>query len=271
VGFWDICGGSNERLACISHGAEGLVSRRIRYPSLGRRKSKCMCVNSRPLATGLLWLTALSVARANGLTPFSVYQGKWNAAYRDMEAEIIPMCQDEGLAVVPWAALGGGALLSGDQRKMVENNPKARKAFVDERSLQVSAVLEEIASRHKTSLQSVVSLSHGRLNSTNVFAANEHVQQALAYLYSQTPYVVPIVGVQTVAHVNSMLDHLKIRLSCEDIRQIHDTNPLTPLFPMNFLFNYRRDQPYHLGLTAKDNQQYQMAAVIDSPRKQQWY
>lgn len=192
---------------------------------------------------------ANAFARANGLTPFSVYQGKWNAAYRDMEAEIIPMCQDEGLAVVAWAALGGGALLSGDQRKMVENDPKARKAFVDERSLQVSAVLEEIASKHKTSLQSV----------------------ALAYLYSQTPYVVPIVGVQTVAHVNSMLDHLKVRLSCEDVRQIHDTNPLTPLFPMNFLFNYRRDQPYHLGLTAKDNQQYQMAAVIDSPRKQQWF
>lgn len=53
-------------------------------------------------------------ARAHGLTPFSVYQGRWNAAYRDMEAEIIPMCQDQGMAVVPWAALGGGQLLSSE-------------------------------------------------------------------------------------------------------------------------------------------------------------
>ncbi|KAI5358752.1 putative NADP-dependent oxidoreductase domain-containing protein [Septoria linicola] len=51
-------------------------------------------------------------ARQHGLTPFSVFQGKWNAAYRDLEAEIIPMCEDEGLAVVPWSALGGGNLQS---------------------------------------------------------------------------------------------------------------------------------------------------------------
>jgi aryl-alcohol dehydrogenase-like predicted oxidoreductase len=188
-----------------------------------------------------------------------------------MEAEIIPMCQNEGIAIVPWAALGGGALMSEDQRKVAENDPKARKTIVDERILHVSAVLEEIASRHGTSPQSVVRPSSDHLDNAYVLHADDALPQALAYLYAQTPYVIPIVGVQTVAHVNSMLDHLKVRLSSEDIRQIHDANPLTPLFPMNFLFNYRGDQPYHLGLTAKDNQQYQMAAMIDSPPKQQPY
>ena len=93
--------------------------------------------------------------------------------------------------------------------------------------------------------------------------------QALAYLYSQSPYVVPIVGVQTVEHVRQMLDHLKVRLSSEDIKAIHEANPLDPLFPTNFLFNFRGDQPYHVGLGATDNQQYQMAAVVDAPPKQQ--
>ncbi|KAK7424183.1 hypothetical protein QQZ08_008789, partial [Neonectria magnoliae] len=44
---------------------------------------------------------ANAFARTNGLTPFSMYQGLRNVATRDMEAEIIPMCEDRGMAVVP--------------------------------------------------------------------------------------------------------------------------------------------------------------------------
>lgn len=46
-------------------------------------------------------------ARQHGLTQFSVYQGKWSAAERDFERDIIPMCLDEGmsLAVRLFAAL----------------------------------------------------------------------------------------------------------------------------------------------------------------------
>ena len=49
-------------------------------------------------------------ARAHGLRPFSVYQGRWSAAIRDFEREIIPMCKFEGMALAPWGALGGGTI-----------------------------------------------------------------------------------------------------------------------------------------------------------------
>lgn len=223
------------------------------------------------------YLTHFPVARANGLTPFSVYQGKWNAAFRDIEAEIIPMCQDQGLAIVSWASLGGGALLrSKEQRKQAEEDPKARKnryGLADDKISRITELLEEMAAKHGSTLQSVV-----RIYSRRPFYSS-HVKsllidfdpQALAYLYSQSPYVVPIVGVQTVEHVRQMLDHLQVRLSSEDIKAIHEANPLDPLFPTNFLFNFRGDQPYHVGLGATDNQQYQMAAVIDAPAKQKQY
>lgn len=60
-------------------------------------------------------------ARQHGLTPFSLYHGKWSAASRDMEAEIIPMCHDQGMAIVPWVALGGGKLMSAAQRASKKN------------------------------------------------------------------------------------------------------------------------------------------------------
>lgn len=47
-------------------------------------------------------------ARDHGLRQFSVYQGKWNAADRDMEREIIPMTIAEGMGLAPWKVLGGG-------------------------------------------------------------------------------------------------------------------------------------------------------------------
>ena len=64
-----------------------------------------------------------------------------------------------------------------------------------------------------------------------------------------------------------MPDALRVKLSKEDIRAIQGAAPFNPLFPMNFLFNFKGDQEYNLGLTAANNQQYQMAAWIDAPPK----
>src|SRR4051794_26833949 len=69
------------------------------------------------------------VARRNGLTPFSLYQGRWNAAYRDIESEIIPMCEDQGMAIVSWASLGGGQLVNAEQRKKLEEDENVGKGY----------------------------------------------------------------------------------------------------------------------------------------------
>ena len=95
-------------------------------------------------------------ARQHGLTPFSLYQGKWSAAFRDMEAEVIPMCRDQGMAIVPWEPLGGGKLLSAEQR---EKKKGGRQGDPTEEQLKVSQKLEEIAIQKKTTVQAVVSLS----------------------------------------------------------------------------------------------------------------
>lgn len=152
------------------------------------------------------------------------------------------------MAIVPWAALGGGQLLSSEQRKKLAPDPKqaGRQKNISEANVCISDTLEAIANEKKTTLQAI----------------------ALAYLLEQTPYVVPIVGVQTVEHVKAMPEALKVHLSKNDTARIQEASPYDPGFPMSFLFNFRGDQPYHAGLTEKDVQQYQMAAVIGGPPKQ---
>lgn len=75
-----------------------------------------------------------------------------------MEAEIIPMCQDQGLAIVSWASLGGGALSTAKQREAVKNDSKNRSQNWDTpNSIKVSEVLEKLAQKHDTTLQATVS------------------------------------------------------------------------------------------------------------------
>lgn len=191
-------------------------------------------------------------ARAHGLTPFSVYQGRWNAAYRDMEAEIIPMCEDQGMAIVPWAALGGGQLMSSEQRQKFESDSSARPPVYDsvEEDKAVCDAIEEIAKSNKCSFQAVT----------------------LAYLFAQSTYVFPIVGVQTVKHVKAMSDSLKINLSQQEVEKIQKAKRFKPLFPVEYIFGgFGGTQPYTTKLTIADASQMQMWAWIDAPPKQESY
>lgn len=102
-----------------------------------------------------------AVARQHGLTPFSVYQGRWNASFRDLEAEIIPMCEDQGMGVVPWAALGGGQLMPNSEREARDKDPTAHKGYgARESDVKVSEVLEKIADQKSSTVQAIVSPEH---------------------------------------------------------------------------------------------------------------
>lgn len=186
-------------------------------------------------------------ARKNGLTPFSMYQGRWNAAFRDMEAEIIPMCEDQGMAIISWASLGGGQFVTAEQRKQLEQDPDAAKGYysASDDDIKVCEVLERLSKAKHVTLQDI----------------------ALAYLFHQSTYVFPIVGVQTVDHVKRLPAAMGVQLSAEEIREIHGAASFSPLFPNTFLFG----PAYNTRLTAADQVHYQMATWIDSPSRQQSY
>lgn len=103
------------------------------------------------------------VARKNGLTPFTVYEVKWNAVERDAEAEIIPMCEDQGMGLLTWASLGGGSILTAKQRaekeeaikKSDDSGERPPKPFT-ENQIKVCNVLEKLAEEKKTSIQAIV-------------------------------------------------------------------------------------------------------------------
>lgn len=203
------------------------------------------------------WLVvkANDYAKANGLRPFSVYQGKWNAGFRDMEREIIPMCRDQGMAICPWAPLGQGKFKSADARKSGEKG-SARSSDLSENDIKISDALESIAKKKNTNLHAIVSQYPSILFST----FTNPVSQALAYVMHKTPYVHPIVGQRSVKHLKSNIEALSVSLSDEDLKAIDGAAPFDIGFPMNFIF-----REYNSTVTASDVMLTRTTALIDVP------
>ncbi|MBE3047377.1 aldo/keto reductase [Candidatus Bathyarchaeota archaeon] len=149
-------------------------------------------------------------ARNHGLAQFSVYQGRWSAAQRDFERDIIPMARDEKMALAPWGALGGGTFKTEQQRTSKEG----RSVPSPEEAVRVSRVLEDIADEKGTVITSV----------------------ALAYVMHKSPYVFPIVGGRSVGHLRQNIEALTLRLGAEEIRRIEGAVPFELGFPHDFLW-----------------------------------
>lgn len=141
-------------------------------------------------------------ARNHGLAPFVIYQGRWSAAARDIERDILPMCLTEGMAIAPWGALGQGRF----QRKAdVGKSKDGRSATkLSENEIKVSAALEKVADELKVE---------------NITAV------ALAYVMSKYPYVYPIVGGRKVEHLKGNVTALEVHLTPEQVADIENALP----------------------------------------------
>lgn len=150
-------------------------------------------------------------AREHGLRQFSVYQGRWSAAERDFERDIIPMCMHEGMSLAPWGALGSGYFKPKEQ---IHNDGGRNMTHIkSEATEQVSEVLETIAKRKNTLITSV----------------------ALAYVMHKTPYVFPICGGRKVEHLKGNIEALGKQLDDADMDEIEGAYDFDIGFPHNMI------------------------------------
>lgn len=153
-------------------------------------------------------------ARCHGLRQFVTYQGRWSAADRDFEREIVGMCAAEGMSMAPWGALGGGNFKSEKQREASKNEGR-QVGGPNETQIKVSKVLEEIAESKGTAITSV----------------------ALAYVMHKAPYVFPVVGGRKIEHLKGNIEALGLELTPEDMDKIEGAAEFDVGFPLQFLSN----------------------------------
>lgn len=192
------------------------------------------------------WVAAKAnqYARDHGLRQFSVYQGCWNAAVRDFEREIVPMCRDEGMGIVAYGTLGKGMFQTEEARKVREKENEGRKIKpATEREIAVSKVLEGVAKRKGSTIQAV----------------------ALQYVMHKAPYVFPLVGGRKVEHLAGNIEALELPLDETDMKEIDGAYGFEHGFPHEFLSgdHFADDAPSKMAQGPQDIWLTTMSGAID--------
>lgn len=143
-------------------------------------------------------------ADAHGWTRFVSMQPQVNLIYREEEREMLPLCADMGVGVIPWSPLARGKLTRPldvvTTRSQTDQFGKAiYAATADQDAAVVSAVLKVAQSR-----------------------GVPPAQVALAWLLARKPWIVPIPGTTKLHRLEENLAAADLELTSDDVRRIED-------------------------------------------------
>lgn len=147
----------------------------------------------------------LFTAEANGWTRFVTMQNHYNLLYREEEREMIPLCLDQGIGVLPWSPLARG-LLAGKRR------PQTVRATTDSYGHQLyGEQISETDARVVDCLDALASES-----------GIPPARMALAWLLQKPGVIAPIVGVSKPGQLDDALAALEVKLSAETIARLEE-------------------------------------------------
>ncbi len=148
---------------------------------------------------------ALYTADLHGWTRFVSMQPHYNLIYREEEREMIPLCQDQKIAVIPWSPLARG-LLTG-KRTPERNETERSKTDAFGKSLYGQDKDFDIVNR-------VSEIAEQRdLPSAQI---------ALAWMLSKPVITAPIIGASKPGHLEDAVAALNVKLSDEEIQQLEE-------------------------------------------------
>jgi len=148
---------------------------------------------------------ALHVADAHGWTRFVTMQNHYNLLNREEEREMLPLCADEGIGVIPWSPLARGRLTRDwdETTARSETDQFGRTLYPDSDRQIVDAVAEVAAARDVS-----------------------RAQVALAWVMSNPVVDAPIVGATKPHHVADAVAAVDLELTTDEIERL--TAPYTP-------------------------------------------
>jgi aryl-alcohol dehydrogenase-like predicted oxidoreductase len=149
---------------------------------------------------------SLYIARMHGYERFVSMQNHYNLLYREEEREMMPLCQDQGIAVLPWSPLARG-FLSG---KYTEQEPPEEQS--------VRARTDPYLTRRFFKNQDFKIV--GRVTEVAEEKGVTPAQIALAWILSKDYVTSPVVGVTKAEHLKEAVEALEVDLADEDIERL---------------------------------------------------
>ena len=148
---------------------------------------------------------ALYVADLNGWTRFVSMQPHYNLLYREEEREMIPLCKDQKIAVIPWSPLARG-LLTGKRTKERNETERSRTdgfgktIYSRDGDFEIVNRLDELADQRGL----------------------PSAQVALAWMLHNPAITSPIIGASKPGHLEDAVAALNVKLSAEEIKSLEE-------------------------------------------------
>jgi aryl-alcohol dehydrogenase-like predicted oxidoreductase len=159
-------------------------------------------------------MKALGISSARGYARFETVQAYYTIAGRDLEREIVPLVEDQGLGIMVWSPLAGG-LLSGKFTRDGSTPNDARRVVFDfppvnrERAYDVIDAMTPIAKAHGVSV----------------------AQIAIAWLLQAKGVMSVIIGAKTIEQLDDNLAAVKVKLSADEVEALNKASALAAEYP----------------------------------------
>src|SRR5690242_2456799 len=151
------------------------------------------------------FMQALAIQKANGWARFVSMQNHYNLLYREEEREMLPLCRDQGIGVIPWSPLARGRLAraagEGDTKRM-ESDRFGRLLYkrTEEADCAIIDKVGEIAAKRGV----------------------PRAQVALAWMLSKPGITAPIVGATKPEHLSDAVAATAVSLSSDEVSALEE-------------------------------------------------
>jgi aryl-alcohol dehydrogenase-like predicted oxidoreductase len=153
---------------------------------------------------GLSEAGAQTIRRAHAVQPVTAVQSEYSLWWREVEAEVLPTCEDLGIGFVPFSPLGRGYLTG-------KIDEKTTFASVDIRS-RMPRFTPEARKANKVVIDLLATIGQQK--------GATPAQIALAWLLAQKPWIVPIPGSRKLERLDENIGALAVELSPNDLQGI---------------------------------------------------
>jgi aryl-alcohol dehydrogenase-like predicted oxidoreductase len=153
---------------------------------------------------GLSEASAQTIRHAHAVQPVTAVQSEYSLWWREVEAEVLPACEELGIGFVPFSPLGRGYLTG----KIDENTTFA--------SVDIRSRMPRFTQEARKANRVVIDL----LERIGKQKGATPAQIALAWLLAQKPWIVPIPGTRKLERLDENIGALAIELTPDELREI---------------------------------------------------
>ena len=149
---------------------------------------------------------SLHISEKHGWTKFISMQNHYNLAYREEEREMIPLCIDQGVGLIPWSPMARGFFAGnrnrsgGGETERAKNDPYGTSLYFRDEDFTVADCVAEVAKEKGVTGSQI----------------------ALAWILSKPHVTAPIIGATKMEHLDQAIAALDLRLSDEEIKHLEE-------------------------------------------------